>query len=95
MSAELNPAGWFEIQFQTLCVLGKLSRKIGCPRGWNDGAPPSAAIPVNGAADQYYLCNMQLTRNIMHLPLFVEPKNNIRALPIVFVSVESVSLLKE
>jgi hypothetical protein len=38
---------------------------------------------------------MQLTRNITHLPLLVELKNNMCALAVVFVSVMSARLLKE
>jgi hypothetical protein len=38
---------------------------------------------------------MALTRNIMHLALLVELKNNIQALAVVFVSVRSAGLLKE
>jgi hypothetical protein len=42
-----------------------------------------------------YVLDMVVTRNIMHLALLVELKNNIRALAVDFVSVRSAGLLKE
>jgi hypothetical protein len=42
-----------------------------------------------------YVLDMAVTRNIMHLALLVELKNNIRALAVDFVSVRSAGLLKE
>jgi hypothetical protein len=42
-----------------------------------------------------YLLDMALTRNITHLPLLIEVKNNMLAVAVVFVSVMSARLLKE